>query len=266
MPRTLIGIISVLAVCAGLGGPAWFFAKDRIRAKPEYLLSADKIIISPPLPDWIPDRFIEDVLQGSGLNKTGSLLDKTLPQKLAEAFAAYPWVEKVEQVVPHYPSGAQVKLAYRVPVALVEVPLHGSFPVDRNGILLPSEYLTNAVFDRRSKHLVIHGIQSTPLGSAGTPWGDPLVQAAAQLAAELENIAEPLKLARIIPAMETTPIGTRIVCRLQTTAGMEIHWGAAVPDDPKMEAKKKRLWDLNEQFRSLDSVPPRFQPVDLSRE
>lgn len=266
MNRTLIGLILVLAVFAGLGGLGWYCVKDRVRSKKEYLLSADKIIVFPPLPDWIPDRFIEDVLQSSGLNRTGSLLDKTFSQKLAEAFAAYPWVEQVEHVVPRYPSGAEVKLSYRVPVALVEVPQHGLFPVDRSGVLLPSEYLTNTISDRRNEHLIVQGIQSTPLGSAGTPWGDPLVQTAAQLAAALTDITGPLKLARIIPAMETTPSGARIICRLKTANGMEIHWGTSAPDDPKIDAKKKRLWDLNEQFRSLDNVPIRFQPIDLSKE
>ena len=267
MLRTLIGFILVLAVFAGLGGLGWYFAKDRIRSQPEYLLIAEKITVSPPIPDWVPERFIEDVLQSAGLNRTGSLLDKTLPQKLAEAFAAHPWVEKVEQVVPHHPSGAQVKLVYRVPMALVEVPQQGMFPVDRNGILLPTEYLSKEILsDQPSKHLVIQGIQSSPLGSAGTPWGNPLVPAAAQLAAALTDIAEPLTLARIIPTMETTPSGARIVCRLKTVAGTEIHWGTVVPDDPKIEAKKKRLWELSEQFRSLDNVPARFQPIDLSRE
>jgi len=266
MYRTLIGFILVLAVFAGLGGLGWFFAKERIRSKPEYLLTADQISVSPPSPDWIPERFVEDVLQSSGLSRTGSLLDKALPQKLAEAFRACPWVEKVEQVVPHYPSGAQVKLVYRVPVALVEIPRHGMLPVDRSGVLLPSEYLSNALSDRRNSHLVIQGIQSTPFGSPGTPWGDSLVHAAAQLAEALTDIAEPLTLARIIPAMETIPSGTRIVFRLKTAAGTEIYWGTVIPNDPKIEAKIKRLWDLNERFRSLDNVPTQFQPIDLSRE
>ena len=265
MQRTLIGLLLVLTVFTSFGFLGWYFVKDKIRLKPEYLLSAEHIVVSRP-PDWISDRFVEDVLRSSGLNKTGSLLDKALSQKLSEAFAACPWVENVEQVVPRYPSGAEVQLTYRMPTALVEVPQRGIFPVDRNGVLLPVEYLSNAPTDPRSRHLVIQGIQSTPLGSAGTAWGDPLVQTSAQLAAVLADIAEPLKLARIVPSMETTPNGARIVCRLKTAAGTEILWGAFALNDPKIETKKKRLWDLNEQFRSLDNVPTRFQPIDLGRE
>lgn len=265
MGRTLVGLILVLAFSAGLGTLGWYFAKERVRSQQQYRLSADKITVTPP-PDWVSDKFVEEVLVSSGLSRTGSLLDKTLPQKLTEAFIAYPWVERVEQVVPRYPSGADVKLLYRVPAALVEVPKQGIFPVDRNGVLLPPEYLTHTVSDQRNNHLIIQGIQSTPLGSVGTPWGDPLVQTAAQLAAELSDVAEPLKLTKIIPAIEATPGGAKIVCRLKTSAGTELRWGTFASDDPKTEVKKKNLWNLHEQFRSLDSVPPNFHPIDLSKE
>jgi hypothetical protein len=263
MVRTVIGLILVLAVFVGLGLLGWHFTEDRIRHKQEYFLSADKIVIVPPPPDWIPDRFVEDVLRSAGLSQSGSLLDKSLPQKLTEAFVADPWVERVESVVPRYPSGAEVKLSYRMPVALVAIPQRGMFPVDRNGIVLPSTYLSNTV-DRRSEHFLIQGIQSMPLGSVGTPWGDPMVQTAAQLAEALTDIAEPLKLTQIVPAIEPIPGGTRIVCQLRTATGTEIHWGAFVPGDPKTEVKKKRLRDLHEQFRTLDNVPTNFR--DLSRE
>jgi len=193
-----------------------------------------------------------------------SLLDKTLPQKLMEAFTTHPWVEKVEQVDLRYPSGADIKLVYRVPVAFVELTQRGIVPVDRSGVVLP---WYDAISDQQNEHLVIQGVQSMPLGSAGTLWGDPLVQTAAQLAAALtddDNIIEPLKLKWIIPVMETAPSGERIVFRLKTIAGTEFHWGTFVPGDPKLEAKKRKLWGLHEQFRSLDRVPANYR--DLSKE
>ena len=263
MARTIIGIILVLAIFAGLGTLGWYLVNERIRSQPAYILSAGNVRVSPP-PDWVPEQFVEDTLNSSGLNKTGSLLDKTLPQKLAETFAAYPWVEKVEQVVLRYPSGADVKLSYRTPTALVELPQRGVVPVDHNGVLLPMEYLSDSTADRLREHLIIQGIQSTPPGFAGAPWGDPSVQTAAQLAEALSDIAKPLKLTRIVPVAESMLAGTRIVCRLKTGGGTEFLWGSFVPDDPKTEAKKKKLWDLHERFRTLDNVPVDFR--DLSKE
>ena len=261
MGRTLIGLLLVLILFAGLGTLGWYVVQERVHHQPEYRLSAGNITVPQP-PDWIPDQFVEDVLQHSGLNRTGSLLDKTLPQKLTEAFSVHPWVERVEQVIPRYPSGANVSLVYRVPTALVEVSQRGIFLVDRNGVLLPPESLSDTTSDRQ--YLRIYEIQSMPLGSVGTPWGDQRVQTAAQLVAALRDIAEPLNLAGIIPATETTPSGTRIVCRLRTVANTEIHWGTFSPEDPKTETKKKKLWELHEQFRGLDNVPTTFR--DLSRE
>jgi len=251
MARTLIPLVFVLAFFAGLGVLGWYFVAEVIRNKPEYRLNADRITVS-PLPDWVPEQFVEEVLRTSGLNHTGFLLDKTLPQKLAEAFIAHPWVERVEQVIPRHPSGAEVRLIYRVPIALVEIPGRGNVPVDRNGIVLPSDYLS----DWQGEHLLIQGIRTLPLGSVGTPWGDPLVQTATQLAEALTEIAEPLHLARIVLLAGTA-------WQVQTAAGTEIHWGVFVPNDPSIETKKKRLRDLHDQFRSLDNVPESFR--DLSR-
>ena len=263
MTRTLIGLILVLAIFTGISTLGWYLVKNRVRYQPEYILSAGNVNVPPP-PDWVPEQFVEEILQHSSLNQTGSLLDKTLPQKLAEAFAAYPWIEKVEQVVLRYPSGADIKLSYRVPMALVEIPQRDIVPVDRNGVLLPMEVLSDSTADWRSELLIIQGIQSPLPGSAGTLWGDPKVQAAAQLAEALSDISKTLKLARIIPTTESMPTGTKIVCRLKTAGGAEFLWGPFVPDDPKIEAKKKRLWDLHDNYRTLDNVPADFR--DLSRE
>jgi hypothetical protein len=254
MTRKLIGIILVFAVFAGLGVLGWHFTKERIRSQPQYQLSADKITVSPSPPDWIPEGFIDNVLQSAGLDQPGMLLDPTLPQKLRDAFTASPWVEKVERVDLVHP-GAKIDISFRVPVALVKVQ-QKIFPVDRLGFVLPSEYLTyltESVSDKRSEILHIEGIQSTPLGSAGTPWGDPLVHSAAQLAGELADIAVPLKLKKIS--------GTTAEWKIKTENDQtEIIWGTFAPDDPKNEAKKQRLWNL------LETNPTRSQPIDLSRE
>ena len=259
MGRTLLGLILVLAIFAGLSALGWYYVKDRIRPQPKYHLSANKITV-PDAPPWVPERFVEDVLQSSNLNRTSSLFDKTLPQKLTEAFAAHPWVESVEHVILRHPSGADVKLSYRVPTALVEIPQDGIFLVDRNGILLPPDYLADLTTDRRSEYLTIQGIQSTPLGSVGTHWGDPMVQTGAQLAAAISDIAGPVKVAYIIPPSKENPMWC-----LRTATGVEIRWGAFVPGDPKTEAKIKKLWEWHEQFRSLDNVPATLRPIDLSK-
>ena len=260
MGRTLLGLILFLAIFAGLGALGWHYVKDSVRRQPGYRLVAENVTV-PDVPPWVSERFVEDVLRSSNLHRSGSLLDKTLPQQLMEAFTAHPWLESVEQVVPRYPSGADVKLSYRVPTALVEGPEEGIFWVDRNGVLLPPDYLAALTEDRRSEYPTIRGIQSKPLGSVGTHWGDPMVQAGAQLVAGLSDIAGPVKLAYIIVPSRENPMW-----HLRTATGVEIRWGTFTPDDPKTEAKIKKLWEWHEQFRSLDNVPVTLRPIDLSQE
>ena len=262
MTRTLVGILLVLTAFVILGAVGWYVVKDRIKHQPEYRLYASRIRVSPP-PDWVPDRFVDDVLWQSGLNQTTSLLDAALPQKLAEAFSVSPWVCRVESVVLRYPSGADVQLSYRVPVALVEVSNHGFFPIDRNGIVLPSECLPGRESDQLSIYFVIQGIESKPIGLAGTPWGDPRVHAAAQLADVLSEIAGTLQLNTIIPAVDEMPNAMQVFCKLRTVGGTEFHWGVFVPDESVIEFKKRKLWDYREQFRSLDNVPERFRDLSI---
>ena len=262
MARTLIALIIVFAIFASLVVIGWYFVGESIRSQPEYRLKVERITVSPP-PIWVPECFVENVLRTSGLDRTGSLLDRSIDQKLMEAFVTHPWVERVERIELRYPSGADVRLSYRIPVALVEIPGRNAqgrniVPVDRHGVVLPQEFLTDTLYDRRSEHFVIQGIQSLPLGSVGTPWGDPLVQTAAQLADALTDVAEPLTLAQIVLASGGT-------WRLQTVAGTEFHWGPFAPGEQSIETKKKRLRDLHDQFRSLDNVPENLRDLNTSQ-
>ncbi|MDR3182342.1 MAG: hypothetical protein LBT89_05365 [Planctomycetaceae bacterium] len=261
--KTFTGIVMLLACAAGLAAVGWFCVKPSVQRKPQYCLAAENISITPP-PNWVPETFVKEVLAAAGLNQPGLLLDKTLPQKLADAFAAYPWIENVEAVDIRYPSGADVKLSYRTPAAFVTVPNQGRYPVDRSGILLPSDYFVKLAPEKQSQYLTIAGIRTAPLGAAGTPWGDPLVQTAAQLAGVLGTDAAKLKLTQITPLAEETPAGIQIVCTLQTLGKTEIIWGAFVSDESQNEAKKRQLWNLNDQYRSLDNIPAKLKPVRLT--
>jgi hypothetical protein len=261
--RTFAGIFLLSACFAGLAAVGWYYVQPAVQMKPEYQITAENVTVPPP-PDGVPETFVKEVLESAGLHQPGILLDKTLAKKLADAFAAYPWVETVEQVDLRYPSGAVIKLSYRKPAAFVAAANQGRYPVDRNGILLPSDYFANIAPEKQMLFVTITGIKTAPLGTAGTPWGDPLVQSAAQLADVLGEDAAKLKLTYITPFAEETPAGIRIACKLTTQGKTEIIWGQFAAGDPKNEAKKKRLWELAEQYRSLDNVPVKFQPVNLS--
>ncbi|MDR3196504.1 MAG: hypothetical protein LBU34_01440 [Planctomycetaceae bacterium] len=263
--KLFFGIILITLLFTGLGLAGWFFVKNRIVYRSEYRLSADRVLVTVP-PPWVPENFIAEVLQGSGLDTGATLFDTLLPQKLSQAFLASPWVEEVRQVHIRYPAGAEVQLVYRVPVALVEMVSQGFYPVDRNGILLPTDYFINVAPEKKENYPRITGIRSQPLGVTGTLWGDPLVHTAAQLAGLLEDVTQKLGLVKIIPSHEATPTGRRIVCRLQTNSETEILWGRFESNDPKNISKKKHLLEIAELYHSLDNVPAQFQPIDLSKD
>ncbi|MDR0869730.1 MAG: hypothetical protein LBN39_02960 [Planctomycetaceae bacterium] len=265
MRNTILGILLVLSLFSGLGFAGWYAVKKDIAAQAVYQLDASRITV-PERPPWVPADFIETALRNSNLAAESFLLDKDLPHKLSQAFAASPWAEDVEQVRLQYPSGAVVRLTYRVPAALVDVSPRGSFPVDRNGVLLPTEYFIALAPDKMKEYLQIRGIHSSPLGAAGTLWGDPLVHDAAGLAGYISDVAAKLKIAEIVPFPQQTPTGSKVFCKLITENSTEILWGRFEPDDPKNEARKKHLLELAELYRSLDDIPKNFQPVDLTKE
>ncbi|MDR2440280.1 MAG: hypothetical protein LBE12_13050 [Planctomycetaceae bacterium] len=263
--KLFFGIILITLFFAGFGLTGWFFVKNQIVFRSEYRLSADRILVTAP-PPWVPENFIAEVLQSSGLDTNTTLFDTILPQKLSQAFLASPWVEEVRRVHIRYPAGAEIQLVYRVPVALVEMVSQGLYPVDRNGILLPTDYFINVAPEKKENYLRITGIRSRPLGVTGTLWGDPLVHAAAQLAGLLQDVTKKLGLVKIIPSHEATPTGHRIVCRLQTNSEIEILWGRFELNDPNNISKKKHLIEIAELYHSLDNVPAQFQPIDLSKD
>lgn len=258
--RALAGLLFAAVIFGLVGAIGWYYIRDDVARRPEYRLLAEKIVVT-ERPDWVPEDFVARVLRGSGLETDASLLDGSLSLKLAQAFAADPWVEEVRRVQIRYPSGAEVDLVYRRTVALVEVPSQGLFPVDRNGVLLPTDSYLEQAPEHRDAFLRIQGPRSVPLGNTGTPWGDPLVHDAARLAGLLFDEAEELELAKIIAATNYGQSG--VSCRLLTRKGTEILWGIVDEDAATGEEKRDRLKQWQRNYRSLDQVPAAFQPIDL---
>lgn len=263
--RTVVALLFVAAVFVALGVGVRFRSGTSLGEQDVYRLSASKIRVS-GAPPWVPDDFVDNVLKSSGLDASGSLLDSNLSQKLFQALTADPWVESVERVEIRFPSGAEVRLTYRSPAALVELPSRGLFPVDRNGVLLPTDYFIKVAPEKKEDYPRIRGIRSMPLGTVGTLWGDPSVHAAAQLAGRLGTLAYEAGLMSIFPTQESTPTGVRILCRLRTAGETEIFWGAFDAENPDNDARIARLRNLLENYRSLDLIPDNFKPIDLTKE
>lgn len=238
---------------------AWYVVRDRVKQSDEYLLTADRVELS-PLPPWIHSDIKTEVLGSASLDGPLSILDPQLTQRLHDAFPLHPWVESVVRVSKQYPARVKVELVYRRPVCMVEVP-GGLYAVDAASVLLPSgDFSPNEA----SRYPRLSGVNTIPIGQVGTPWGDPRVLGGSRLAAALIETWNQLRLARIVPSPHPLDeAGEVFSYELQTLQGTSIIWGRPPGVDPAgepaPETKLNQLKQLAFQHGSLDSAGP----VDL---
>jgi hypothetical protein len=110
---------------------------------------------------------------------------------------------------------------------MVEV-TDGALPVDAEGVVLPTTDFKPGEADRYPR---IGGIQTSPAGLVGSPWGDPAVAGAAQIAAAVANDFDALQFFRIVPNGRHAGGrgGMEYSFAIFTRGGTQIDWGLA-PD------------------------------------
>ncbi len=267
--RPLHGRGVLLVGLVALGGMAWGAAavwqhvREHVATQDDYHLEVRDIEITPS-PPWVRSNVKGEALRDAGLTGPLSILDDQLIERINRAFSLHPWVATVRRVSKRYPAHVDVELEYRRPVAMVEVP-GGLYPVDVEGVLLPSEDfspLEARLYPR------LAGVASTPLGSVGSRWGDPVVVGGAHIAEVLGPAWADLKLRSI--RWQKPPAGSDASApasyELLTASGHVIQWGAAPGSGPTGEPsgaeKLARLTTLARQYGSLDAAAA-DSPLDL---
>ncbi len=264
--RSKIGRAFVAAILIGVALAAgaaalWSSLGDAILADRRYRLDPHNIEITPS-PPWIRGDLCQEVIRDASLDQDLSILDPDLTERIAKAFMLHPWVDRVVRVSKHHPARVRVELVYRRPVCMVKV-RGGVLPVDASGIVLPSSDFS-PLEARTYPRLV--GIQSAPIGPAGTHWGDALVTGGAEIAAALAGRWQRFQLDRIEP-VEVGHGTLADTCKyeLVTRSGRRIAWGAApsAAASHELSAAEKvaRMESLIRAHGSLDDAP---QPVILS--
>jgi hypothetical protein len=171
------GLLPALApVLVLVGVIAWGqYSRDRLRTQDRYRLPFATIDCPSP-PSLSRDDFLNEVQYQSSLPDRVDLLDGDTPERLRQAFARHPWVERVDRVEILPEGGVRVDLVYRAPVLLVSGKSPTTFlTVDRNGVRLPSGKLPERL-PRWS------GPAAKPPQVPGTAWGDARIESAARLA------------------------------------------------------------------------------------
>jgi hypothetical protein len=179
-----------------------------------------------------------------------SALETELTPRIAHAFEMHPWVAEVTRVSKQAPANVIVDLAYRQPVAWVEVP-EGMFgqqgqaalPIDSKSVLLPQADFTP---DDLGLFIRIDIENLSMCGPTGTVWGDPRVAGAAAIASVLGEQWRELGLYEIKALVDysqtNAPARTRY--ELCTPKSKRLNWGSAPGQEPPGEppaASKLRL-------------------------
>lgn len=190
-------VLSILwpAILLVVGYAAWQTWGADYYAATWHGIQVQQISVTPP-PDYVRTDIVESVYSETAM-KDMSLLDTQVTAKVASAFASHPWVHRVVGVRKKAKGQLDVRLDYRLPVAMVYVVDPKTGPgflvVDGEGTLLPSDFAPSET--ENYLHIIVPGAYHT--GRLGTPFGDTRVHSAALLARLLAPHREELKLQSI---------------------------------------------------------------------
>lgn len=238
--RAGLGAVAVV-VAAALGGwLVWRRYADEVRAHPDLVLFPEQIEVRGAGP-WVRGDIRAEALRDASLDGGLPLDDPALPERLRRAFARHPWVREVAGVTLHEPAAAVIDVRCREPVAMVRV-RDGLYAVDAEGVVLPSDDFTP---EAAARYPTIGSVGTTPIGVAGSRWGDGLVVEGAIVAAAIGPEWPRLGL------RDLAPVGTAhgVDWRLVGDDGRTIRFGSAPgreqPGEPAAAVKLARLRGLS---------------------
>jgi hypothetical protein len=252
------GLGTLVVVCGLLAGTGWFLWQQvhrTVAARGDYLLDLNEIEL-PPKPAWIRADVRAEALRDASLDPPLSLINTSLPERLAKAYSLHPWVSRVDGVQITYPAHANIKLQYRQPVAMVEL-ANGLLPIDSAGTLLPPSDFENHPDVLKYPRFAVN--VGSPTAPAGTVWENPLVLGGAQISAALTPLWNQAALQRLRWVEDLANVGS--ITRhyvLETKNGGTLIWGQApgrehvgeLPAADKIAALKR--W--SEQPGGIDAV------------
>ena len=266
-PRSWPGLLPGLFLVLGLGlfllaiTQAGKLTRNQVKDWDRFTIAVTDLQCPPP-PFASRDAFLAEVKDIASLPERLQVLDKELAERLADAFARHPYVERVERVRVLLPHEVDINLVYRIPV--LEVMLSdrlGSAPVsspsskqpaktgladdpswyvDAKGIVLPRRPLPEPL------PLLLTAGQ--PKGRPGEAWGEASIEAAARIAAFLRAQQSKLNL-RVFEISKNSFV-------LSTPAGTHVFWGHVPGAEEATEApaalKRDRLLEYCVRHGSLD--------------
>ena len=245
---------AVVAVAVLAGWALWSRVGDSTLVHADAVLRPEAVEVVGIAP-WVKCDLKTEALRNASLDGGLPLGDPELARRLARAFGMHPWVKIVTHVSVEHPAAARVRVECREPVAMIGVK-GGLLAVDADGVVLPSGDFTA---ESAAAYPRISGVESSPQGPEGSPWGDPVVEEAAAVAVAVGPEWKPLGL------VECRPVGRQGLRRWELVGPgpRMIVFGSApgreTAGEPTAAAKLARL-------KSLAAGPPAADParVDLT--
>ncbi|MBS0210807.1 MAG: hypothetical protein JSS27_17840 [Planctomycetes bacterium] len=237
----LLAVAAIVGAIFMVGRAVIDALEPHLRDQEQFLVKYDDIYLSPAPPAWIRTDIKREALRGASLDQPTSILANDLVARVGQAFELHPWVEKVVEVRKSAQPRVDVKLAYRRPVCMIEVP-GGLYAIDARAVLLPSVDFTAEdarIYPRLS------GIRAVTEGPVGTVWQDSAVTDAAEIASLLLERWTQWGLVRItVRADANQPVAGPPEFILETANGSQVTWGRAprvAKNEPSLEEKLARL-------------------------
>jgi hypothetical protein len=215
---------------------SWSRYRDRLYEPKSFQLTAESIKAN-PVPAWFQDELAVAVNELLGLGH--SLLDRRLVSHVNSHLATKPWIRRVERVEKSS-SGLTLQLQSREPVAfVVELDGEREFPIDGDGVWLAETALSSQEFELRRGALMriyVPKIDSR-LGTSWQVWPDYRIVHAAKLCEFLGDVAEKLKLYRVV-SFCGPELAERadLPFELWTRNGTRVHWGSCPGFETENEA------------------------------
>jgi len=239
-----------------------------LSSRPEYQVAWTSVTVTTQ-PRGVPARIVEEVRSHAQLPEELSLLEPGLAKQLAKAFAAHPWVERVNRVEVKRQRQIEIDVTYRRAALVVETS-RGFYPVDAHGVLLPP---TDFAPEDVNKLPVCRNVKTLPQGNAGEQWGDTVVDCAARIAesiapgGDIDKHWKRLGLAAIVAPVPKSgdPGPEDLSFDIVTRGGSLIRWGHAPGADtlePTVEQKLARLGQVVQNQGSLDAPGGPFK-IDI---
>lgn len=209
-----------------------------------YLINLDTFKVKPgtfsfELPSWAKVELLDEIKKAPILTKSHSIFEKDLTKKIAEAYSAKPWVEKVHYVKKEFPNKIKIKFSLRKPfVRLRRIEKGTSFYLlDGECVRLSEKYYYWPDDDPEALFIQSNKLSKAP--AYGEKWDDAGIQGGVNLVRflrknkvhKLLNITI-IDVSNVTPPPNPPPAGGRVGVRgaksdivLITKKGTQIKWG-----------------------------------------